>query len=145
MNCTFLIKGPGSTEALLGNIPSSRIKVSEIASMIGYTDINPICFSMYLGHTHVAHGSNCGLACLVIWKMKWTFENQRTGTPEWLSQLSVQLLISAQVMISMVCGIKSCIGLCAYSVRPTWDSVSPSLSLTLALSLFLSKSINKHF
>ena len=43
----------------------------------------------------------------------------------------------------MVHGFELCIGLCAYSLEPTWDSVSLSLCPSSAYSLSLSK-INKH-
>ena len=46
-----------------------------------------------------------------------------------------------------VCGFKPCIGLCADSPKPAWDSVAPSLSaphlLTLSLTCSLSLSQNK--
>ena len=45
--------------------------------------------------------------------------------PEWLSQLSIPLLILAQVMMS-VCEIEPHIKLCADSVEPAWDSRSAS-------------------
>ena len=51
-----------------------------------------------------------------------------TGTPGWLSRLSVRLLVSAQAMISLVRGLELRIGLCADSAEPGWDSVGPSLS-----------------
>ena len=42
----------------------------------------------------------------------------------------------------MVCGFEPCIGLCADSVEPAWDSLSPTLSAPPLLSL---SKINKHF
>ena len=50
----------------------------------------------------------------------------------------------------MVCGIESCVCLHAYSVKPAWDSLSPScsaslpcaLSISFSLSLSQSKQIN---
>ena len=52
--------------------------------------------------------------------------------PVWLSGLSIQLLISAQVMISQFCEFKTHIGLCADSgiLFPSL-SASPFLSLSL--------------
>ena len=65
-----------------------------------------------------------------------------------MAQLSVQLLVSAQVMIS-VSGFEPCVGLHADSVEPAWDSLSlpPSLSvpplIMVSLSLSLNLKINK--
>ena len=62
------------------------------------------------------------------------------GATGWLSQLSVWLLISAQVMISLR-EFKHCIRLCTDSRELASDSVSPCLSAPspLALSVSLSK------
>ena len=63
--------------------------------------------------------------------------------PRWLSELSVRLLISAQVMISRFVGVELHVRLCTNSMEPAWDSLSPSLSalpqLMLARSLFQNK------
>ena len=59
--------------------------------------------------------------------------------PGWLSWVSVQLLILAQVMISQF-GIEPYIRVCADSAEPAWDSLSPSLSTPPLLKL----SLNKH-
>ena len=65
------------------------------------------------------------------------------GAPGWLSQLSVQPLILAQVMISQLVRSSPHIGLCAVSRKPALDSLSPSLSSTCPLVLSLSqKQIN---
>ena len=61
------------------------------------------------------------------------------GVPGWLSQLSVRLLISAQVMISWFREFEPCIGLCVDSGEPAWDSLSPHLSLLLPLLCSLSQ------
>ena len=47
----------------------------------------------------------------------------------------------------MVCEFEPCVGLCADSMEPAWDSLSPSLSasFSFSLSLPLSLKINKHF
>ena len=50
------------------------------------------------------------------------------GAPGWLSQLGVQLLVSAQVVISWFREFEPHIGLCAGRSEPAWDSLSPSLS-----------------
>ena len=68
-----------------------------------------------------------------------------TGAPGWLSQLSVQLSISAQVMISRFVGLSPTSG--PVLIAPSLLGIlSPSLSvpplLTLSLSLSPSK-INK--
>ena len=56
------------------------------------------------------------------------------GVPGWLSQLSIQLLISPQVMISRY------VGLCADSVDPLGIlSVPPSLSPCFSPALSLSQ------
>ena len=39
----------------------------------------------------------------------------------------------------MVCELKPCLGLSAGSVEPAWDSLSPSLSASLSLSLKINK------
>ena len=65
------------------------------------------------------------------------------GVPGWLSQLSVQLLVSSQVMISQFCEFKPRVGLCADSAEPAWDSLSPLLSLPLPHSRCLCLSQNK--
>ena len=64
-----------------------------------------------------------------------------SGALGWLSWLSLQLLISAQVMISQVHEFEPHVGLCADSVQPAWDSLSFSLcpSFTLPLSLSQNK------
>ena len=49
------------------------------------------------------------------------------GAPGWLSQLSVQLLVSIQGMISWFCESEPRFGLCAGSAKPAWDSLSPCL------------------
>ena len=49
----------------------------------------------------------------------------------WLSQLNVQLLISAQVMILWSSVRSSPLQALCFSTGPAWDSLSPSLSLTL--------------
>ena len=50
-------------------------------------------------------------------------------TPGRLSELSVQIFILAQVMISRFMRVKPHVGLCADSVEPVWDSLSPSFSV----------------
>ena len=47
-----------------------------------------------------------------------------TGAPGWLSQLSVRLLISAQVVISQFVSSSPRVGLFAEGVEPAWDSLS---------------------
>ena len=64
--------------------------------------------------------------------------NQSLGAPEWLSQLSTQLLVSAQVMISWFAGSSPMSGSAAGSTEPSWDSLSLfPLSLTLHCSVSL--------
>ena len=62
------------------------------------------------------------------------------GASGWLSPLSIQLLVSAQVMISGFLSLSpACIGLCADSVKPAWDSISLVLCPSPTCSLSLSK------
>ena len=69
------------------------------------------------------------------------------GAPGWLSGLNVQLLISAQVVISQLMRSSPASG-SVLTVEPASDSVSPAISappqLALSLSLFLCQKINKH-
>ena len=74
-------------------------------------------------------------------------EGEKQGTPGWLSQLSVRLLVSAQVMSSQLRSSSSESG----SVLTVWSllgmlSLSLSLSLSLTLptwTVFISLEINK--
>ena len=63
------------------------------------------------------------------------------GAPGWLSQLSVRLLILAQVMVSWFVGSSLALGslLTVQSLEPVSDSVSPSLSAPPLLTLSLSQ------
>ena len=69
-------------------------------------------------------------------------EKYTPGVPGWLSQLSVQLLIWAQAMISGFLSLSPTSGpvLTSQSLEPALDSASPSLSdyppLTICLFLF---------
>ena len=67
------------------------------------------------------------------------------GAPGWLSPLSVQLLKSAQVMISRFVSSRPTWGsvLTAQSLDPASDSLSPSLSAPPLLTVSLSLKINK--
>ena len=51
-----------------------------------------------------------------------------SGAPGWLSQVSIQLLVSAQVMISPFREFEPHIRLCADSAEPAWGSLSPFFS-----------------
>ena len=68
------------------------------------------------------------------------------GAPGWLSQSSVQLLVSAQVMISWFHEFKPHVGLHADGAEPAWYSWPPSVSLPLPDLCCLSDSlkINKY-
>ena len=61
------------------------------------------------------------------------------GPPGWLSQLSIRLLVLAQVVISPFRGFKPLIGLCADRAEPAWDSISSSLSTPPLLACSLSQ------
>ena len=52
-----------------------------------------------------------------------TFLQRPTGVPGWFNELSIQLFISAHVMISWF--MRSCVGLCTDSMEPTWDFFLP--------------------
>ena len=67
------------------------------------------------------------------------------GALGWLHWLSVWLLVSAQVMISQFCEFEPCIGLCAGSAEPAWDSLSFSLSLCPSPAHALSVSFKINF
>ena len=59
-------------------------------------------------------------------------ESLITGAPGWLSQLSILLTFDfGSGHDFTVREIKPCIGLCTESEKPTWDSLSLSLSLSL--------------
>ena len=73
------------------------------------------------------------------------------GVRVWLSPLSVQLLISAQVTHDLtVWGMEPWVGLCTDIVEPAWDSLSLPLSLSaphplvLSLSLKINKLLKKN-
>ena len=71
----------------------------------------------------------------------WTqVKNHVLGAPAWLSQLSVWLLVLAQVRISQFCEFKPCMELCTDSTKPAWDSFSLPFSLPLPNSCCLSLS-----
>ena len=53
----------------------------------------------------------------------------KTGAPGWLSQLSIQLLVSAPGMISWLVGLEP------QEKEPAWDFLSPSLSAPPPLTL----------
>ena len=70
-----------------------------------------------------------------FWLEDTSYTKHITGAPGWLSRLSVQLLISAQVMISrfvrLFCETECQVRLYADGTNPAWDSLSPPLSLPL--------------
>ena len=85
-------------------------------------------FSEFLSfHYHTPSHSQL---CLVFPYLK----TPSGGAPGWLSPLSVQLLVSAQVMISRFQEFEPHIRLYADSVEPAWDSFSLPLSLHLLCS-----------
>ena len=63
--------------------------------------------------------------------------------PGWHSQLSIQLLILAQIIISQLVGSSPVLGsvLTAQSLEPVSDFVFPSLSVHPLLALYLSLSL----
>ena len=60
------------------------------------------------------------------------------GAPGWLSRLSICLWLGHDLMVHE---FEPCVRLCADSVEPAWDSVSPSLCYST--THFLSLSQNK--
>ena len=60
------------------------------------------------------------------------------GAPGWLSGLSVRLGFSSRHDL-MVHEFEPCVGLCADSVEPAWDSLSSSLYAPPLLSPSLSR------
>ena len=78
-------------------------------------------------------GHLLGWALGVVWKPIWQqiIFKKKISHLGWVSQLSVQLLISAQVMISRFCEFR----LCADSPEPAWISPSDLPSLMFCLSL----------
>ena len=58
------------------------------------------------------------------------------GASGWFSRLSVQLLISAWVVISWFVSLSPMLG-SGLSAEPTWDSLSPSFSFPVSFSLSL--------
>ena len=85
--------------------------------------ITPLRISM-ASQTEVIHG-------LLLTYIQKTYT---IGAPGWHRQLSIWLLVSAQVMISRLRGFEPPIGLYAGNTGPAWDSLSLSLS-SLSLSL----------
>ena len=73
--------------------------------------------------------------------------------PEWLSQLSVQLLILVQVVCDLtIRGFEPQVRLCADSMEPAFDSVSPislfflqSQMHVLVLSIYISQNNEINF
>ena len=79
-------------------------------------------------------------------RFQW-LEHGHLRAPGWLSRLGIQLLISAQVAISLFREFKPQVGLCALTLRSLLGIPSLSLSLSLPLphshTLSLSLKINK--
>ena len=75
-------------------------------------------------------------------------KDAQTGAPVWLSQLSVQLLVSTQLKNSWLHGLKPPIGLCIDSVEPAWNSLStslcPSPTCAVSVSLLKKKALKMH-
>ena len=87
---------------------------------------------------------------LPVWKKHWKLSQEmqrekgdsREMRGTWVGQSVKCLTPDFSSGHDMVCGFKTHIRLCADTVEPGWDSLSPSLSLPLPyslLSLFLSK------
>ena len=79
-------------------------------------------------------------ACLPILLLSKT---HFTGPPGWLSGSSVQLSVSAQVMISPLCEFEPRVKLSAGSVEPAWDALCLPLFLPLSHVPRLCLKINK--
>ena len=71
-----------------------------------------------------------------------TQKNESSAAPGWLSQLSIRLLVLAQVMISWFLSSSPRLGSALSSQSLLGDSFSPSLSAPPPLSLSLSLSLS---
>ena len=69
------------------------------------------------------------------------FKTHCLGVPEWLSQFKCTTLDSNSDHNLTICEFEPCVGLCAESVEPAWDSLS--LSAPPQLVCLLSLKINK--
>ena len=61
----------------------------------------------------------------------------------WLSQLSIQLLVSSQVVILQFMGSSPPIGIFSGSSKPAWDSLSLTCTVSALPPLVLSLSLSK--
>ena len=62
------------------------------------------------------------------------------GAPEWLGRLGIYLPLGLGSGHDLMVGdFEPCMGFCANSVQPAWDSVSLSLHPSSALSIALNK------
>ena len=105
-------------------------------------DLSCIEGSLWLNYANSNHLSCLsGMVSLRVSSMFKLRQRWRViGAPQWLSQLKVQLLVLAQVMISWFCEFKPCIS----SALPGWSLLGIlSLSLPLPHSRFLRLSQNK--
>ena len=79
---------------------------------------------------------------------KVKFKSGDIWEPEWLSRLSIQLSVSAQVMISWFRGFETRVRLCADSPEPAYLSPSlstpPLLMLSVSLKISINQSIRGH-
>ena len=55
------------------------------------------------------------------------FLNAHGGAPGWLSRSSIRILVFSSGHDLPVCEFEPRFGLCADSLEPAWDSLSPSL------------------
>ena len=95
----------------------------------------PLMASLHLtSYTKLSHKPSC-----LLHSHKFSKRRANSGARGSLSQLSIQLLVSAQVKVSQFREFEPCVRLCADSTEPDWDPLSPSLpappQLTLSLSL----------
>ena len=103
------------------------------------------CFSLFNSGGYLLTESQVGNICSLVISGAFSLHtvanglrnDNRFGEPGWLSQLSVQLLMSAQVVISRSMSSSPMSGpvLIARSLEPASDSVSPSLSVPPSLML----------
>ena len=86
--------------------------------------------------SHQKNTSSCE-----IWFLNDGHQLDKRGALGWFSWLSALTLDFGLGHDLMAPGIEPCLGVCADSVEPAWDSLSPSLFLcpSLAFSLSLNK------
>ena len=114
--------------------------------MLFFSDLLTSAFELrVLGYPGSLSPNLCPVDALSPVGLTWScvFKCQAlAGAPGWLSWSSIQLLISAQVVISVFVGSSLASG-SADRAEPAWDSLSLSPAHSLSLSLKTKTLINK--